>query len=264
MELKFIGRGSAFNPKEGNNSAYFIDNNELFLIDIGENTFEKIIENNILKNIKQINLMITHTHSDHIGSIGTLISYSHYILNNPVNIILPKKAKHLENIQNILDSFGIEKTWYNYITEKRFDNKYLTFEKIRHIETKHTPKLNSYGLIFETQNGIIYYSGDTNETRIIKQIINNQKIDKIYIDTTNLDYENNPHLYIGKIKNVVPDELIEKIYCMHINNDECIKEALENGFNVVETEKVLKKSRWANVPLFYKWHYRKQWKNNKH
>ena len=29
MNLKFIGRGAAFNPKEGNNSAYFIDNDEL-------------------------------------------------------------------------------------------------------------------------------------------------------------------------------------------------------------------------------------------
>ena len=25
MELKFLGRGAAFNPKEGNNSAYFIE-----------------------------------------------------------------------------------------------------------------------------------------------------------------------------------------------------------------------------------------------
>ena len=32
MELSFLGRGAAFNPKEGNNSAYFIENNQLFLI----------------------------------------------------------------------------------------------------------------------------------------------------------------------------------------------------------------------------------------
>lgn len=25
MELNFLGRGAAFNPKEGNNSAYFIE-----------------------------------------------------------------------------------------------------------------------------------------------------------------------------------------------------------------------------------------------
>ena len=41
MELKFLGRGAAFNPKEGNTSAWFIENNELFLIDCGESVYRK-------------------------------------------------------------------------------------------------------------------------------------------------------------------------------------------------------------------------------
>lgn len=61
MNLKFLGRGSAFNPKEGNTSAYFIDNNQLFLIDCGETVFEKLVDSDLLKNIDSINLMITHT-----------------------------------------------------------------------------------------------------------------------------------------------------------------------------------------------------------
>ena len=89
MEINFLGRGSAFNPKEGNNAGYFIQNNELFLIDVGEDVFAKLIEFNILENIKKINVMITHTHSDHIGSLGSLVAYSYYVLNEPVNIILP-------------------------------------------------------------------------------------------------------------------------------------------------------------------------------
>ena len=254
MEINFLGRGAAFNPKEGSNSGYFITNNELFLIDIGEGVFAKLIENNILENISQINVMITHTHSDHIGSIGSLTAYSYYVLNKPVNIILPKKAKHLINIQNILDSFGTHQDWYNYITEKRYDDKYETFNSIRYIETSHTDELNSYGLLFSTENGIIYYSGDTNETRIIENLINsNEQIDKIYIDTTTLDYQGNPHLYIGTLKEKIPNDLINKVYCMHLNNDQCIKEAKKYGFNVV---KVLTK-RWKNVTLFYKRRYKK-------
>ena len=65
MELKFLGRGAAFNPKEGNNSAYFIENNQLFLIDCGESIFERLFENGLLKSVESINLMITHTHYDH-------------------------------------------------------------------------------------------------------------------------------------------------------------------------------------------------------
>ncbi len=239
MEINFLGRGSAFNPKEGNNAGYFIQNNELFLIDVGEDVFAKLIEFNILENIKKINVMITHTHSDHIGSLGSLVAYSYYVLNEPVNIILPKKAKHLQNIQSILEAFGIHSTWYNYVTEKRYDNKYENFNSIRYIETSHTAALNSYGLLFTADDGIVYYSGDTNETRIIEELINNnEKIDKIYIDTTNTNYENNSHLYIGQLKEKIPVDLINRVYCMHLNSDECIKEALDYGFNVV---KVLKK-----------------------
>ena len=42
MELNFLGRGGAFNTKEGNNAAYFVENNELFLIDCGETVFESL------------------------------------------------------------------------------------------------------------------------------------------------------------------------------------------------------------------------------
>ena len=48
MKLNFLGRGSAFNPVEGNNSAYFIDDNQLFLIDCGENVFGRIKKINCL------------------------------------------------------------------------------------------------------------------------------------------------------------------------------------------------------------------------
>lgn len=41
MELNFLGRGASANVKEGNTSAYFIDNGDLFLIASGE-TIDKI------------------------------------------------------------------------------------------------------------------------------------------------------------------------------------------------------------------------------
>ena len=91
MELLFLGRGSAFNISEGNNSAYFIDKNELFLIDCGESIFERIIERNLLDSVSCVNVMITHTHSDHVGSIGSLIMYCYYVLKMGVNIIISQK-----------------------------------------------------------------------------------------------------------------------------------------------------------------------------
>lgn len=236
MDLVFLGRGAAFNPKEGNNSAYFIENNQLFLIDCGESIFERLIESDILDGIKAINLMITHTHSDHIGSLGTLAMYSFYTLHKPLNIILPENAKHLVNIEKILNGFGCTKSMYSYVDEKIFDGNYETFESIRYIETNHCDELNCYGLLFFTKNGIVYYSGDTREINIIKSLIaSEQPIDKLYIDSTSVDFPGNVHLYIGTLLEVIPEELKDHVYCMHLNNDDCIKQAKSLGFNVVET-----------------------------
>jgi len=238
MELKFLGRGAAFNPKEGNNSAYFVEENQLFLIDCGESIFERLFETGLLQNVESVNLMITHTHSDHIGSIGSLAMYSFYVLHKPINIILPKDAKHLANIEKVLSGFYVEEQMYSYIDETSLDNKYTTFNNIRYIETNHRDDLNCYGLLFNTSDGIVYFSGDTKELKVAKSLIDSgEKIDKMYIDTTTDNYPGNVHVYIGDIEKTIPDEMKDRVYCMHINNDKCIEQAKDLGFNVVEISK---------------------------
>ena len=88
MNLKFLGRGGSDNQLQGNNSAYFIEDRSLFLIDCGENIFEKIIEKEILKEIDKIYLFITHTHSDHVGSIGSLLFHCYFSKKIELNCIL--------------------------------------------------------------------------------------------------------------------------------------------------------------------------------
>lgn len=238
MELQFLGRGASFNPKEGNTSAYFIEDNQLFLIDCGESIFERIIERGILENIETINLMITHTHSDHVGSLGSLIIYSFYTLQKSINIILPENPKHLSSIEKILSGFGCTESMFNYINEKSFDKKLVTFQSIRYIETKHCDELDCYGLLFTTQNGMVYYSGDTNEIDTIKKLITSgQPIDKLYVETTTADFPRNVHLHIRILEKIIPEELKSRVYCMHLNNDNCIEQAKSLGFNIVEIDK---------------------------
>lgn len=235
MNLQFLGRGAAFNPKEGNNSAYFIENNQLFLIDCGESIFERLVENALLEDIDAINLMITHTHSDHIGSLGTLIIYSYHILRKPLNIVMKRGAKHLPNIEKVLEGFGCTLAMYSYVDEEYYDNKFASFQNIRYMETSHCDELSCYGLLFTTPNGLVYYSGDTREIETVKSFIaSGQDIDKIYIDTTTANFPGNPHMYIGILQEQIPEEFKSKVYCMHISNDQCIEEAKNAGFNVVE------------------------------
>lgn len=235
MILNFLGRGASFNPKEGNTSAFFIENKQLFLIDCGENIFERLINKNILEDIENINVIITHTHADHIGSLETLILYSFYKIHKPINIVLPKNKKYISNIKTILKCFGCKKNMYNCINEKKFDNKYQSFKSIRYIKTQHCKELVCFSILFNTKNGIIYYSGDTNEISIIKKLIaTEQLIDKIYIDTTTDDYPGNVHLNIDILKKEIPEKLKNRVYCMHLNNENCIEKAKKIGFNIVE------------------------------
>ena len=106
------------------------------------------------------------------------------------------------------------------------------------METSHCDELSCYGLLFATPNGLIYYSGDTREIETVKSIIaSGQNIDKLYIDTTTVNFPGNVHLYIGILQEQIPEEIKSKIYCMHVNNDQCIEQAKKVGFNVVETQK---------------------------
>lgn len=242
MDLEFLGRGAAFNPKEGNNSAYFIEDDTLFLIDCGESIFERIIEKDVLEGINNIKVLITHTHSDHMGSLATLVMYCFYALQKKLNIILPTDPKYLNDIKNILSCFGCSDDMYNFIYESSLDGKYKSFSYLRFMETKHCDNMACYGIKFNTSNGIVYYSGDTREIDNIKNFIaKGQIIDKLYVDTTSQDYPNNVHLYIGLLNNEIPLYLKEKVYCMHINDDNCKSLAQQYGFNVVSIDNCKKK-----------------------
>lgn len=238
MELLFLGRGSAFNSYEGNTSAYFIDKNELFLIDCGESIFETIMENKLLDNINCINLMITHTHSDHVGSLGTLIMYCYYVINKKVNIIISKDCLYKNDLIDLIRIFGCTNEMYTIIEEKEFDNKYELFNNIRFIKTNHVSQISSYGILFETNNGLLYYSGDTSDLNNISEHIQSNKIiNKLYVDVTSTNTKNNVHVYIGNLNNLIPDYLKSKVYCMHINDKKCIELAKKYKFNVVEFDK---------------------------
>lgn len=237
MDLKFLGRGSAFNYKEGNTSAYFIENNELFLIDCGETTFSKLMEKALLENKTKIHIIITHTHSDHIGSLGSLLTYTYYKLKQKVNIIISENKKQKTEIESVLESFGIEKAAYDFIYTKEYENKYESFSSINYLKTEHTPLLNCFSIIFETKEGKIFYSGDTYEINLLEVLLKRKdEFTKIYLDMCN-EKENIVHMYIENIKEVISSDLKNRVYGMHFNNDECMKKALSYGFNIVEIDK---------------------------
>jgi phosphoribosyl 1,2-cyclic phosphodiesterase len=234
MELTFLGRGAGFYPSEGSTSAYFLDKGELFLIDSGESIFSALVAKKVLDSVSALNLLITHTHSDHVGSVGSLLLYASVAKKFKTNIITGKDMDFLPNIRTLLDIYGLPERMYQFTDESAYDSRYSQFNKIRYVKTFHCGELETCAILFETGNGLVFYSGDMKDPApLIKIVESGQKIDKIYIDSNNDSAPNPYHLRLKEIYDIVPPELRPRVYCMHFNSSQCMDEARSFGFNVV-------------------------------
>ena len=221
--LKFLGFGSSFAVKNENTSAFYIDNCTLNMFDCGESIFKIAKERNIFKDIKKVNIFLTHTHSDHCGSLGTLVFYLESIglTNEDIFIFLPNKSL----LKNLAKVFGLNRSDCQLMYRKKdFKNANVKFYK------QHHNTCYSYGYLFIVSEKNYYFSGDTNELLpvILKKLINNE-IEKLYIDTR-LYENNNYHIGFKDIKKLIPRELRHKVVCMHLKDDFDENEIKKEGF----------------------------------
>lgn len=237
--LEFIGTGSAFNTKLGNNSAFIKKGKTLFLIDCGSNIFTRIQQANLLDGIKDVYVLITHTHPDHIGSLGDLIFYGYYSMGEigkpNVTVISPRDL----GITDILSHVGVKVNAYNLLEfkeEARISNNDIRMY-IKAYKSPHVDELISYGYYLEYFNTKIFYSGDS---KVVNQdaihMLYDGDIDYFYQDTCMADYKGNVHVSLRLLdKTLVLDEFRSKVYCMHLDNDFDVEKAKELKFNVVKS-----------------------------
>ena len=240
MKLKFIGTGSAFNTKLGNTSAYIKENNTLLLIDCGELTFDRILSLNLLSDVNEVHIAVTHTHPDHIGSLGSLIFYCYFI-------------KKIKPIFHSADTDFIRVLQYMGVNEEHceFDhcnaNPNFAIESLNirliFIEENHVKELLSFGILLVKnlnelyREEVIYYSGDSCDIK--DDTINALKtgqIDYLYQDTCKADYDGNVHLSLRRLAELISIEYRDRVFIMHIDEGFDVSEAKELGFNVVEIE----------------------------
>lgn len=231
--LDFIGIGSAFNGELGNNSAFIKNGKSLLLIDCGGTVFTTIEKNNFLKDLENIYVVITHTHLDHVGSLGDLIFYNYYILKKNTRIFYP----HKETLDSFLKIAGVGQEMYSIgdSISAKINDEYLGEIKIKFRLTTHVKEMKSYGFIISRLEESAYYSGDSSS--LDEEIVNKLKtgeIKKIYQDTSGLDFDESPHLSLKKLKKIVPVELRSKVYSMHIDKNVKIDDILKAGFNIVK------------------------------
>ena len=237
--FQFIGRGSAFNTLEGNNSAYCIHEGELFLIDCGSNIFERLDHAGILSVVKNIKVLITHTHDDHIGSLGGLIFHSYFNMGTMGEKNITVYAPYTLKVPKILDLMGVTSKYYHIKQfESHIEMEYASEPvMVQAVPNNHVEEILSYGYLIDIKGKNVYYSGDANSIHpYVMQLFEEGEIDYFYQDTCGVDYEGNVHMSLKKLSNeIIYADLRKKTYCMHLDKAFSIKEARGMGFNVVES-----------------------------
>jgi ribonuclease BN (tRNA processing enzyme) len=231
--LKFIGIGSAFNTKLGNTSAFIRKQRSVLLIDCGGTVFQRVQEMDLLNDMEQLNIIITHTHPDHVGSLGDIIFYSYYILHRKPVIIFPEQ----ELLKQFLECVGVTTSMYEFKSDFELtpNNWSFTGASLKLIRVPHVDTIPAFAFILKLDGKCLYYSGDANDIPCeITEMLRKGQLDILYQDTSGLDYDGNVHLSLRKLVDLIPPELRSKVYCMHHDQALDLQQVLSCGFRYVE------------------------------
>lgn len=230
--LNFIGTGGAFSKEYVNNSAYYLMRNKLILFDCGETVFHQILNLDIITSeIKSIDIIITHFHCDHVGSLGSLIFYCRFKQIKEVNIIFPIK----ELPYSLLRIFGISEELFMVKKPNEITDYYLQEYEQKHgdvnIKGDIIP-MPSYGyhLINGTDN--FFYSGDTCE--INKEILEKFKKEEVkymYHEVADDGYK--AHLQLETLVNFINQNERDRVICMHLGDNVDTTKIKKLGFRSV-------------------------------
>ena len=217
--LNFLGTGGAFAFDLGNNSAYMKNGDELLIIDCGESTMKTVYDIDLLKGIEKVYILITHFHSDHVGSLGSFVFYCG---KRDTTVIYP----NTEDMKTLLGFYGVGGR------AKVVSPEEFTAFPVKAYKQTHE-KLEAYGYMFEYCGEKIYFSGDTKSVPSEPlELLKAGKLDYFYEDLR--EKENEFHLSFPEIEKLIPEEYRKKVYCMHFDKSEDIPKIQALGFNTVK------------------------------
>ena len=238
--LKFIGTGSAFNVDLGNTSAYIKEKNTLLIIDCGETAFTRMKQLNIFEGVENVYIAITHMHSDHVGSLGSLVSYLNIFCGIMPTLIISNgnsAEKQEDTLRNYLTICGIDEDEYDFSYADMMEDVLSGLIKIEMIETKHSKHLTCYAVELHFEDKTVYFTGDTVDLEYVENISKNLKEnDIVYTDCTNKEYKNRIHISLKELCEIFNEEQRKNVTCMHFENFETICKAKELGFKTASRE----------------------------
>lgn len=216
--IKFLGRGSAF--ADENNSAFFTEEGRMILIDCPMTAFHKI-KRMSLDNIKAIDIIVTHTHSDHVSGIAMLIDFMWFVKKIPITVVAPtvEVKNDLHYFINILD--GCSDDWYSILTIDEYKEL-----RIEAIPTSHTEQLagKCFGYHIELNGKDIIYTGDTNTIEPFIPFIHEGCT--LYMECSL--FRSPVHLQIDDMLPFIKEQSDNgvKVFLMHLDNEAAIEEKI--------------------------------------
>lgn len=217
--LKFLGRGSAFAKSQ--NSAFFIDGDALVLIDCAMSAFHVLLERGITQ--KQIYVLVTHTHGDHVGGIPMLIHCARYVSGAHVTVIAPSQevADDLDYLIRRLD--GCDQSAYTIITADEADVPWL----IGTVPVEHVKALKGrcFGYRLRIRGTDVLYTGDTAELEPFLPFLH----PGVYLYAEAACFDSGVHLHIDKLLPEFERLCAEgvHVYLMHIDDEAQMAEKIK-------------------------------------
>ena len=226
MSLKFFGRGGAFSDEH--NSAFFVADNELVMIDCPASAFQKAKKMDIM-GFDNIFILVTHTHGDHAGGIGMMLQYVWFMSGMKKHVTVVAPSDEVKNdLKTLLDRIeGCEPGWYELTTADRLKRDWL----VQTVPTTHSETLAGrcfgYRLCIGGINTV--YTGDSSTLEPFLPLL--EKGSLLYTETA--FFKSGVHMYIGDIlptlRQLVSDGV--KVFLMHLDDEESIQ-GLINGTGI--------------------------------
>lgn len=206
--LTFLGSDSGFGDK--NNASYIEEENKLILIDCGFTVFNEIKKKFDFNKFDNIEVIITHLHNDHAGSLSQLILYLYFIYNKKITVL-----SKCNNIKQYLNITGTPPEAYELK-----DN----LENLKFVKTEHTKYLDAYGFVLNLNDKKIIYTGDTNTIEPFLKDLDGA--DELYIDVSRYG---GAHINIDKVIDLLINFKSKgiEVVLMHIDDKEYIKNVVK-------------------------------------
>ena len=219
--LKFLGRGSAFTDEH--NSAFFVENDELILIDCSMNAFQRLNDKNLAL-YDHIYVLVTHTHGDHVSGLGLLIDLLQFSVKTPITIVAPSNEVEADLFYFLTRVEGCNTSWYELINAQDLNKDWF----VEVIPTTHTEELSGkcFGFYLMVEGNKVIYTGDTNTLVPFEKYFEKG----VYLYCEISAYKSPVHLYCSDIVQKIKDYTASGmfVFLMHMDDEKRIAQIMED------------------------------------